>query len=67
MRSAPDLDCLVHAVVSHTRGVLGHTGDSHTWYRIALTSANKGAGTCFDDLTQVWCVPGRSEGGVREE
>ncbi len=48
-----DVDAVVHLVVTHMRGVLGHTNNHHMWYRIALTGASNMAATIFDDLTQV--------------
>ncbi len=50
---AHDLEGLVHVVVTHMRGVLGHSNNHHNWYRVALTGASNVAATIFDDLTQV--------------
>jgi hypothetical protein len=50
---AQDVDGLVHKVVAHMRGVLGHSSNQHVWYRVALSSSNNMAATIFDDLIQV--------------
>ncbi|GAX83961.1 hypothetical protein CEUSTIGMA_g11385.t1 [Chlamydomonas eustigma] len=48
-----ELDSLVHKLVGHFRVVLGHTNNTHVWYRLALTASSNQAATIFDDLTQV--------------
>ena len=53
MHDSPELDGLVHKMVGHFRGILGHTNNTHIWYRVALTAASNQAATIFDDLTQV--------------
>ena len=53
VHDSPELDGLVHKMVGHFRGILGHTNNTHIWYRVALTAASNQAATIFDDLTQV--------------
>ena len=53
LHDTPDMDGLMHKVVQHMRGVLGHANNHHIWYRVALTATNNVAATIFDDLTQV--------------
>ena len=47
-----ELDALMHKIVLHMRGILGHTSNHHIWYRVALTAAGNSAATIFDDPTQ---------------
>ena len=33
IHDSPELDGLVHRLVGHFRGILGHTNNTHIWYR----------------------------------
>lgn len=53
LHETTEVDGLMHKVVQHMRGILGHTNNHHIWYRVALTASSNAAATIFDDLTQV--------------